>query len=123
MSFYLEWLKTTMMKPLIRSNVEHETKNVFQALVDTFIRAKKHGFVEKKPPALPLGKKGRSMMVESSLHLQKVADRERKKAMKEVEAKKEEEKKKAKELEAKRHEAEDWIEYMRLFAVDIGTLI
>lgn len=60
-------------------------------------------------------------MVESSLHLQKVADRERKKAMKEEDDKKEEEQKKAKELEAKRHDAEDWLEYVKLFAIDIGT--
>ena len=60
-------------------------------------------------------------MVESSLHLQKVADRERKKAMKEEDDKKEEEQKKAKELEAKRHDAEDWFEYVKLFAIDIGT--
>ena len=84
--------------------------------------AKRNLFVEKKPPAAPPGsKKGRSLMVESSLHLQKVADRERKKAQAEEEAKKEEERKKAKELEAKRHDAEDWFEYVKLFVIDIGT--
>ena len=62
-------------------------------------------------------------MVESSHYLQKVADRERKKAQQEEDAKKEEEQKKAKELEAKRHDAEDNLEYVKLFAVDIGTEI
>ena len=60
-------------------------------------------------------------MVESSLHLQKVAERERKKATKVEDEKKEEEQKKAKELEAKRHDAEDKFEYVKLLAIDIGT--
>ena len=55
--------------------------------------------------------------------MQKVADRQLRKAQKEEEAKKEEERKKAKELEAKRHEAEDWIEYIKLFAIDISTAV
>ena len=50
-----------------------------------------------------------------------MADRQRKKSKKEEEAKKEEERKKAKELEAKRHDAEDTFEYLKLFAIDIGT--
>ncbi len=111
-----------MMKSLIRGNVETETKAVFASFCENFITGKKNAFVEKKPPAAPAGgKKGRSLMVESSLHLQKVADRERKKAQAEEEAKKEEERKKAKELEAKRHDAEDWFEYVKLFVIDIGT--
>lgn len=119
LSFFTQWLKSTLMKSLINSNVQNESKIVFQAYVDSYIKGKKNVFVEKKPPAK--AKKGRSLMVESSLHMQKVADRERKKAMKEEEAKKEEEQKKAKELEAKRHDAEDWLEYVKLFAIDIGT--
>ena len=81
MSFHLQWLKSTMMKSLIRGNVETETKAVFASFCDNFIKGKKNAFVEKKPLVIPSGgKKGRSLMVESSLHLQKVADRERKKA-------------------------------------------
>lgn len=70
------------MKSLINSNVQTESKTVFAAFADSFIKAKKHSFVEKKPPTNPRGRvnKGRSLLVESSLHLQKVADRERKKA-------------------------------------------
>lgn len=109
-----------MMKGLIRGNVESECKTVFAAYVDTWIKGKKHAFVEKKQPERSTGKKGRSLMVESSKHMQKIADQQRKKAMKEEDAKKEEERKKAKELEAKRHDAEDWIEYVKLLAVDIG---
>ena len=112
------------MKSIINSNVQNESKTVFAAFADNFIKARKLNFIEKKPPvAKGRGNKGRSLMVESSLHLQKVADRERKKAKQEEEAKKEEEQKKAKELEAKRHDAEDWFEYVKLFAVDIGTEI
>lgn len=124
LSFYLHWLKSTMMKSLIRGNVESESKVVFQAYYDTFIKGKKNGFVEKvKPKVQAGGKKGRSLMVEASTHLAKVADRQRKKAMQEEDAKKEEERKKAKELEAKRHDADDWFEYIKLFAIDIGTEI
>mmetsp|Transcript_19911 Transcript_19911/g.26874 ORF Transcript_19911/g.26874 Transcript_19911/m.26874 type:complete len:140 (-) Transcript_19911:158-577(-) len=109
------------MKSLIRSNVDSETKANLSAYLDTRIKQKQLTFVEKKAPVV--AKKGRSLKVESSLHLQKVADRERKKAQKEEEAKKEEERRKAKELEAKRHDAEDWFEYLKLFAVDIGTAV
>ena len=93
LSFFAQWLKSTMMKSIINSNIQSESKTVFQAYHDVYIKAKKHIFVEKKPPAKqPAMKKGgRSLMVESSLHLQKVADRERKKAQKEEDAKKEEE--------------------------------
>ena len=108
-----------MMKSIIRSNVDSETKNILNGFVNTFIKEKRLTFVEKKAPVI--AKKGRSLKVESSLHLQKVADRERKKAQKEIEAKKEEERRKAKELEAKRHDAEDWIEYAKLFMIDITT--
>ena len=78
-----------MMKSIINSNIQSEGKAAFAAFADSFIKAKRHGFVEKKPPVKL--KKGRSLMVESSLHLQKVAERERKKAMKEEDDKKEEE--------------------------------
>ena len=123
LSFFAQWLKSTMMKSIINKNIQAEGAAVFAAYATDFIKGKKHGFVEKKPPTTSRKgvNKGRSLMVESSLHLQKVADRERKKAMKEEEAKKEEEQKKAKELEAKRHDAEDWLEYVKLFAIDIGT--
>ena len=118
MCFHLQWLKSTLMKSIIQRNVDTETKTVFQAFVDGQIKAKKLTFVEKKAPVM---KKGRSLMVESSLHLKKVADRERQKVKMEEEAKREEERKKAKELEAKRHNAEDWLEYLKLLAFDIGT--
>ena len=112
------------MKSVIRSNCDSETKAVHAAYVTDFIKGKGFTFVEKKPPVVTSGKKGRSnMMVESSNMLKKIADRERKQAMKEEEAKKEEERKKAKELEAKRHDAEDMLEYLKLFAIDIGTLV
>ena len=55
--------------------------------------------------------------------MQKVADRQLRKIQKEEEAKKEEERKKAKELEAKRHDAEDWVEFIKLCAVDISTAV
>lgn len=67
MSFHLQWLKSTLMKSLIRGNVETETKAVFNGFVENLIKAKKLAFVEKKAPVS--SKKGRSMMVESSLHL------------------------------------------------------
>jgi len=71
-----------MMKVLIRGNVESESKATFAAFVENFIKGKNNSFVEKKPPA-KVDRRGRpSMMVESSMHLQKVADRERKKQMK-----------------------------------------
>ena len=60
-------------------------------------------------------------MIEQANQLQRAADRERKKANAQEDAKKEEEIKLAKELEAKRHDAEDWLEYVKLFAIDIGT--
>ena len=63
---------------------------MFAAYVDNFIKAKKLSFIEKKPPAKKASK-GRSLMVESSHYLKKVADRERKKVQKEEDAKKEEE--------------------------------
>lgn len=71
-----------MMKALIRGNVEKETQAVFASFCENFIIAKKSTFVEKKAPPVPKeGKKGvRNLMVESSQHLQKIADRERKKA-------------------------------------------
>jgi len=108
-----------MMKSIIRSNVDSETKQILNAYNDTYIKEKRLTFVEKKAPVM--AKKGRSMKVESSLQMQKVADRERKKVKKEEDAKKEEEKRKAKELEAKRHDAEDWFEYAKLFMIDVGT--
>jgi len=119
MSFYLQWLKSTMMKSLIRGNVDSETKLILNAYVDVFIKEKKLTFVEKKAPVT--ARKGRSLKVESSRQMQKVADRERKKVQKEEIAKQDEEKRKAKELEAKRHDAEDWIEWTKLFMIDIGT--
>ena len=66
------------MKSLIRSNVDAETKQIINTYNDTNIKGKRLTFVEKKAPVS--AKKGRSLKVESSLHLQKVADRERKKA-------------------------------------------
>ena len=113
-----------MMKGMIRGNVDTETKAVQAAFVNDFIKAKNFGFVEKKAPVISRGKKGRSnMMVESSNVLKKIADKERKQQQKVEEAKQEEERRKAKELEAKRHDAEDWIEYLKLFAIDIATLV
>jgi len=73
LSFHTQWLKSTMMKGIIRSNVESECKATFAAFVENHIKGKKQGFVEKKPPSpisrLGRGGKGRSLMVESSLHL------------------------------------------------------
>lgn len=94
------------MKSIIRSNVDSETKQIISFYADMYIRQKQFNFVEKKMPVV--AKKGRNMKVESSLTMQKVADRQLRKQQKEEEAKKEEERRKAKELEAKRHEAEDW---------------
>ena len=125
LSFYIEWLKSTMMKSIIRGNVDTETKATHQAFVDTFVKGKGNSFVEKKPPAAieRLGGKKKSSMYESSQHLKKVAERDQRKRMKEEEAKQEEERKKAKEMEGKRHDAQDNLEYVKLLASDIFAAI
>ena len=50
LSYWTDWLKSTLMKSIIQKNVHAESKNVFAAYVDTQIKAKKFGFVEKKAP-------------------------------------------------------------------------
>lgn len=50
LSFFTVWVKSTMMKSIIRSNVEFESKAAFAAFVDSWVKGKRHGFVEKKPP-------------------------------------------------------------------------
>ena len=50
LSFFTVWVKSTMMKSIIRSNVESESKAAFAAFVDSWVKGKRHGFVEKKPP-------------------------------------------------------------------------
>ena len=109
------------MKSLISRNVDSETKQIISSYADMYIRQKQFNFVEKKMPVV--AKKGRNMKVESSLTMQKVADRQLRKQQKEEEAKKEEERRKAKELEAKRHEAEDWQQYVKLAAIDLFTIV
>ena len=64
-SYRLQWLKSTIMKSIIRSNVDSETKQIINSYADMYIRQKQFNFVEKKMPVV--AKKGRNMKVESSL--------------------------------------------------------
>ena len=70
LSYTTQWVKSTMMKSIIQRNVDQESKAAYVAFVDNWVKGKRHGFVEKKPPVnIDKRGKGRSLMVESSLHL------------------------------------------------------